>query len=102
MDIRSNLRRRCFNSSFYCGVYAGVEEEKKNQLTIFPNPTSQNLVQIGGLTQPVNAVSIFDLTGKIVSQTMIEAGILDVSNLAKGIYFVQVQAENELIKLVIN
>jgi hypothetical protein len=38
----------------------------------------------------------------MVSQTTIESGILDVSNLAKGIYFVQVQAENELIKLVIN
>jgi hypothetical protein len=87
---------------FYCGVYASVEEEKTNQLTIFPNPTNQNLVQIGGLTQPVNAIYIFDLAGKMVSQTTIESGILDVSNLAKGIYFVQVQAENELIKLVIN
>ena len=87
---------------FYCGVYASVEEEKTNQLTIFPNPTNQNLVQIDGLTQPVNAIYIFDLAGKMVSQTTIESGILDVSNLEKGIYFVQLQAENELIKLVIN
>lgn len=83
--------------------------EKNAAIRIFPNPAQDNL-NILLLDNHRNAkVQITDLTGKIIEVKSLPAGAerftTDVSNLAKGIYIVQVIEDKTVVatqKLVVN
>jgi hypothetical protein len=46
----------------------GIDENEKQELTIYPNPTSQGFVTIGGIDlNDVEEYFIMDMSGKIVS-----------------------------------
>lgn len=62
----------------------------KNNLacfTLYPNPTSNQLIIDVDLA--FSKISIVDLTGKTISTTNQSKKIVDVTDLAKGIYFIQ-------------
>ena len=65
--------------------------ENKNQLKVYPSPayTSINIV---GLKKGNNNVTIMDITGKKILQTVLnsENSEIIVSDLAKGVYFVDI------------
>lgn len=67
----------------------GTVEESLAHLKIYPNPTkNQFFIGIDDKAE----VQILDTTGKIVSANSIENNqAIDVSNLEKGLYFIQIQ-----------
>lgn len=70
-----------------------VADINKNQLSIYPNPTS-DYVKVSGVKK-IDNVRIFDMTGKIVKETT--ASEIDVKNLSVGQYIINVYSDNEVI-----
>ncbi len=67
-------------------LVVSVQQPTEEQLLIYPNPTSDNLI-LDNLTSTID-VNIIDMSGKII-QTVPTDGIMDVSGLSSGIYFIQ-------------
>ena len=76
----------------------------KDFLQLYPNPTSSSFT----LSQEVQEVRLFDVTGKLVqkfSKNVIKNNTYEVNNLNKGIYFIRIKDKNNQIqtkKLIIN
>ncbi|ARV14446.1 alpha-amylase family glycosyl hydrolase [Polaribacter sp. SA4-12] len=76
----------------------------KDFLQLYPNPTSTSFT----LSQEVQEVRLFDVTGKLVqnfSKNVIKNNTYEVNNLNKGIYFIRIKDKNNQIqtkKLIIN
>lgn len=84
----------------------GIKENVRvtNKFLMYPNPAT-DYVYIES-TDRINEIQIFDLSGRLVSSRKADAYTteLDTSGIAKGIYLVCVEAENEskqLSKLVL-
>lgn len=70
----------------------GVNEySNNNQITIYPNPATSQLTL--NTTEQINSVNIIDITGKTVKTIVPNSNTIDVSELVKGIYFLQVQTD---------
>lgn len=78
---------------------ASVEENEEKQLAIYPNPAS-DYVTIDNLEEK-SEIKLFDVSGKeVVSKTTtLSKNKIDISNLAKGVYFIKVKTGNENIKV---
>ena len=63
-------------------------------VTIFPNPT-QNVLQVSGI-EDIEELTIFSILGKL-EKKVINSSTVDVSNLSKGIYFLQIVKNNETL-----
>lgn len=60
-------------------------------LWLYPNPTN-NLLSIMGLKNTqINSIKITDSSGSIIDAPLISETIIDVSNLASGIYFITIK-----------
>gem|GEM_PF-2315553 len=77
---------------------APQEEEDAMSFSIYPNPADNYVtVQFASQTEGNATVQIIDLTGKVVSLTQlntvsgINTNTIDVSNIAKGMYLMNVQ-----------
>ncbi len=85
----------------------GVTETNNEAMRIYPNPASNHLtIDLSGISFNGGIVSLLDLVGNevmIFIPTTAEAN-LDVTKLAKGVYFVKVTSSNSnyLKKVVIN
>ena len=67
--------------------------ENANTIIIFPNPVSEYLYF--NLNETIS-VSVFDITGRLVLKSKTVGNKLNVSNLAAGIYFLQIKKGNNL------
>ncbi|MCG3167710.1 MAG: hypothetical protein POELPBGB_03504 [Bacteroidia bacterium] len=83
---------------------AGAEEMVENTLMLYPNPAADNLtLNYFSLNEESVTVRIFDLMGKteMVQQKAIETGdnyfSIDVTNFAKGLYFVEISGNESRI-----
>lgn len=75
-------------------------DHNKNLLTIFPNPTQNELHLNLRLGIEEKEVNIYNLTGKIVYQNKLTSNtIINVSNWVSGIYLIKI--ETELHKFVV-
>jgi len=79
------------------------------QMSFFPNPTKEILnINFGKLTNKKSAIKIVDINGKIVFTSTIENPSIiekiNLSNLSKGMYLVNVISENNEInkKIIID
>ena len=70
-----------------------VNEFEMSAIILYPNPASE---QVSFMLEDNAEVSIFDMTGRMVSTTNCEAGQaqLNVSELVNGVYFVNVRYVN--------
>ncbi len=68
----------------------------KNEFKMYPNPSSGIVTIIAEDFSGVYALSVFDLSGKILMTTKIETAqsTLDLSNLTKGMYLVEINSNN--------
>lgn len=73
---------------FSTTVTADNVERKQSRIKMYPNPVDRTL-HISGLEE-LTEVSIFKITGEIALATT-TSGVLDVSNVKAGIYFVKVK-----------
>jgi len=88
--------------SFTTGAVLGINYEKIKGLRIYPNPTS-GLISFAS-QELVEQIQVFDLRGKLLMKKTFNEmhGIINLSFLPKGTYFIRISAKNELemIKLV--
>jgi hypothetical protein len=69
------------------------------EISIYPNPT-QDYINISSKNEPsLSSISIYDATGKLVTQIKDRQGLTRVklSNYAKGIYFLVLSTETEIL-----
>ncbi len=66
-----------------------AKNEAENQINIFPNPTSGTFTVSGSL---IDQIEILDLLGNKVLVT--KDLVIDLSNYANGIYFVNIESQN--------
>ena len=73
---------------------------KENQITIYPNP-AKDIVYVKGL-KAQSTLTLFDCMGKAV-KTNISYGVINVSSLIAGTYYLQIKQSNsiEIKKIII-
>ncbi len=78
--------------------FAQVSDLTQNWIRIYPNPTS-DFIYFKGNTQEVSQVKIFSSSGQLILDQPYHASInkIKVSQFPKGIYFVHVYNEQEII-----
>jgi uncharacterized repeat protein (TIGR01451 family) len=87
-----------FNSKFT--VPLGITTFDDNSLVLYPNPTS-NLVQIDliNTNEQINRIVIYDMLGKAVKTIVVtttSSVSVDVSDVSKGMYLLEITSENNL------
>ncbi len=110
-DLTGTLIDSCFSN------WAGIQRQQNisvgdeftlEDIFIFPNPASDQLTITGINTG--TEITIIDVTGNVISTNLAvnEIAKIDVSNYAKGIYFIQISdlrsnsSEKMVKKLIIN
>jgi hypothetical protein len=93
----------CIDTSIcYIITGVGINELNNTSINIFPNPSSGNILVEG---KNIKSIRITDTNGKIIQQLAVTDKIIniDLSKEAKGIYFVNVSTEKEVVikKIVI-
>jgi hypothetical protein len=87
-----------------CGFPLGTQTLKpKSEINFFPNPNNTGLLNYQMKEAGRHTYQIFNITGKrIASGTLFESqGVLDLSNLANGMYFIQI-VDGKTYKIVLN
>lgn len=73
------------------------EPSNKNRLTIYPNPASEKIsMNVDGFR--AEKIVIYDLQGKIVKQDNNNLTEIQISDLPRGAYFLEVSGENKIAK----
>jgi hypothetical protein len=71
-----------------------ITSKQDNQFTIYPNPANTTLhIQH---KEKVLATELYDVTGKLISSYG-DVDKIDVSNLSKGMYFLQLQTAQQIV-----
>ncbi len=74
-----------------------VDKLKKQEINIYPNP-SRNIFNISLNNTDKADIIVIDLSGnKILNQTFSNSTVIDLSDKAKGIYFIKINIENKII-----
>ncbi len=70
-----------------------------NELQIYPNPVTENYLNLSSQTENIGLVKIFDVLGRTVKQKNITSfnGQLDIGNLSEGIYIVKLKNASKKI-----
>ena len=75
-------------------------EENNNEIKIYPNPTTGEIVVSGQLSDV--SVEVFDIVGKKQESRKSEIGKseieIDISHLSNGIYFLKI--DNKMYKII--
>ena len=71
----------------------GINENSfGTNITLYPNPVEYKLT-IDSKDYKVQDITILDVTGKVITTIKTPTKVVDVSNLTKGLYFLQLQTE---------
>ena len=68
---------------------------KNNSISIFPNPASSTLTIQSGIDLGDSDINLFNQLGEKVFVKIIDNLTINISNISKGIYFLQVKHENK-------
>lgn len=68
----------------------GVDDNTIANFTMFPNPTSQDIISIVTNTNQTKNVVVFDILGKQVINTVVTNSQLNIATLKSGVYLVQI------------
>ena len=78
----------------------GVEENNKEDMgEVYPNPAT-NRITIKTKQFKEKEIRITDVLGNLIQQSMLNShqSTIDISNLAKGIYFIELQTEKGILR----
>ncbi|NND94788.1 MAG: T9SS type A sorting domain-containing protein [Flavobacteriales bacterium] len=75
----------------------GVSDFESNQVSIFPTPAENvlNVVHNGLINDP--SITVIDITGKAIFQSVLEGNTVDISSLSAGQYILRLRLENRFI-----
>jgi len=103
--MRIYVRSGEFNTNWFETAKApitGIETDAINGLRIYPNPANDKItIEMGGLPGGEKIVSFFSANGQMVQTNKYSEPnqtVFDISNLSKGLYFVEVKAGNGFSK----
>lgn len=85
------------DKAFYGNERLGVFEFEKIQYSIHPNPVKNRLFLSSNANTGTLNIKIFNIEGKLLSTQNLKfetQAFVDVSNLASGIYFLNIEDEN--------
>lgn len=84
------------SSAYYASNTVGLDNNELSSLKLYPNP-SNDRIKISADT-PIDAVNIHDMNGRMVyTQNSVSGdGVIDISNLTNGIYYVNVYSGNKM------
>jgi hypothetical protein len=95
------LRQVDFDGQFdYSKVVVAKATGGKSAITVFPNPNTEGVIHIKGLSDEETNVSILNIYGQTVFQQTVkaESAVLNVKNvLSAGVYFVNIKTNNSLV-----
>lgn len=78
----------CFNF-----IYTGIHKTVKDEFRIVPNPGTGSVMIIG--LPVIRELSIIDYTGRhIYHDQTLNSGLLDLTNLSKGVYYIKVRGDD--------
>jgi hypothetical protein len=83
------------NLSFTDNTTASVNDNTIEGLQMFPNPVSDNILNITSSNNADKTVAIYDMLGKQVLNTTVNNGTVDVANLSAGLYIVNITEEGK-------
>ena len=89
----------CFGESVSLNVFgtSGIKIEEKNQVRVFPNPTSESIyISIDNYKGPIY-IEIFDLIGNKIQDS--NATIINFNEYSSGIYFIKVNYNDKVGEL---
>ena len=76
----------------------GIEENIRNDWSVFPNPTSNSFTISNKNKLQINNISIYDLSGRMVKNIYLKAAVddvvIDISALQVAMYLVVIKSEN--------
>jgi hypothetical protein len=87
----------------YSGTSAVQKVDLQNiSLSIFPNPASDLIaIQVGGVVKTGLGIELIDMTGKVISETIIRAGqtiaYFDVATVYAGSYLLKIKSDESFI-----
>jgi hypothetical protein len=93
LSERYNLiHQELINAGYNCTVGVNNEALVENNISIYPNPSS-DYITILAKNIPIKNIKIIDLTGKLIYEnTFIEK--VNVSNLKTGMYVIQIESKD--------
>lgn len=94
-----------FSTTIEIGYWpTNLDEVRANSIHLYPNPTSDILHIESPDNQPLTAVRIYDLQGRLILEKMNPDPVLDISEILDGLYIVEVviPAGRQRIKLLKN
>jgi len=93
-----NLDNQIFEGLSFSNQLLSSSDHLKKSWNIFPNPVSNTLI-IPSEINNIEAITIYSITGKKMLIIENKTNFIDVSNLSKGIYFMQVlTSEGKTVK----
>lgn len=84
--------------------FVSIEENNLNSITMYPNPTSNGIITLKGITQGAVNVEVTNVIGQVVYTDLVNANAeLNLSKLTKGSYLVTLFTKNDKVskKLII-
>jgi len=70
------------------------ESIDSEEISIYPNPSVQEIRIKGMSAQELMRIKILDINGRLLSDSNPNSLVIDVSTLSKGIYFIEVHSRN--------
>ncbi len=80
-------------------------ENKNNLISIFPNPSTNEVYIKETIPNSFNNLNILDNLGRIISTQKSSSKTINISNLKKGLYFIELKKDSDTIcieKLIVN
>ena len=90
------------DQAFYQSQKLTVSQKKKVEINLYPNPVASNFQLEIESGKDIKSVRIFSVNGKEVLSFKESQSSYDVSQLSQGIYFVNIESENNksIVKLI--
>ncbi len=96
-EWRNNYKYDNFWSEFETN---GIKEKNKNMISIIPNPASDKITIISGITQLNSQIKIYSISGILVQTSRLNyQSEIDIRKLPKGIYFLNIDTyKGEIVR----
>jgi hypothetical protein len=73
-----------------------VQESTIEGLSVYPNPTTGDRIYITTRSNSDKDITIFDVLGKKVLQTVLSSRELNISSLIPGVYIIQIKEDDSV------
>ncbi|WP_246143068.1 lamin tail domain-containing protein [Tenacibaculum adriaticum] len=81
--------------TFADGSVLSNEEFSKLELSIYPNPVTQNQINIKTPTQGLKTIALYDMNGRKMLEEETNGDVMDVSKIKRGLYLLELNIDNK-------